>query len=207
MIEEQNSDRFPDALLVGHERFVRECFAAKEDLFSRLASEGQFPKTMWIGCSDSRLPPETLVGADPGELFVLRNVANIVPPVDADESSVGSALWYAVTQLRVENIVVCGHSDCGGMKALSKLGSQSIDNMLSSWIEYATPALEDDGGGDLESLTKTNVLAQIERLREYACVAEAEKSGQLSLQACYFKIASGQLERFDARKREWLALV
>lgn len=200
----KDSNSLPDTLLRGHRRFLKSDFAAKERLFARLA-EGQAPKVMWIGCADSRVPPERILGAEPGELFILRNVANIVPPLEAEESSVGSALVFAVTVLKVNHIVVCGHSDCGGVKALGQLGKSPMDKMLSSWIEYAVAALEDDPGESLESLVKTNVVIQAERLLEYPFVLEAASDGSLSIHACYYDIGSGRLQQYEPEQRAWTA--
>ncbi|EDY83602.1 Carbonic anhydrase [Verrucomicrobiia bacterium DG1235] len=181
---------------------MRNDYASNEELFAHLA-DAQAPKVMWIGCADSRVPPERILGAEPGELFILRNVANIVPPLAADEASVGSALHFAVEQLKVNHLVVCGHSDCGGVKALSQLGKAPMDRMLASWVEYAVSVLEDNEGTTMESLTKANVIAQAERLLEYPCVLAAASSGQLSIHACYYDIRSGKVEQFNPEDGDW----
>lgn len=193
----------PDSLRVGHRHFLSNDVAANEHLFDRLEKEGQAPKVMWVGCADSRVPPERILGAEPGELFILRNVANIIPPYEADEPSVGAALVFAVTVLKVDHLVVCGHSDCGGVKALSQLGVSPMDRMLSSWIEYAVSALEDNRGSDLDSLVKTNVILQAERLMEYPCVREAVEAGTLNVHACCFQIGSGKLEQYNPDDKSW----
>lgn len=203
MLEHQDSKKLPSSLLHGHRRFLQNDFSANEHLFARLESEGQAPKVMWIGCADSRVSPERILGAEPGELFILRNVANIVPPYEADEASVGSALVFAVTELKVNHIVVCGHSDCGGVKALSMMGKQRLDPMLSSWIEYAIPALEDCPSENLEALIKTNVVLQAERVLDYQCVLDAAQAGQLSIHACYYSIGSGTLQQYNPIDRSW----
>lgn len=199
----QGSKRLPDLLIAGHKRFLQNDHATNERLFARLESADQTSELMWIGCSDSRVSPDRILGAEPGDLFVLRNLANIVPPFEADEASVGSALSFGVTELKVKHIVVCGHSGCGGVKALSMLGKAPLDKMLSSWIEYAIPALEDDPGDDLDSLIRTNIVLQAERLLDYKCVLDAAKAGELSIHACYHHIGTGKLQQYNPAERVW----
>lgn len=198
-----DSNNLPSSLVEGHGRFLRKDVPKNKALFSLLAEEGQAPKAMWVGCVDSRVNPDKILGADPGEILILRNVANIVPPFAADEASVGSAVHFAVDQLQIGHIVVCGHSDCGGIKALTQLGKGPMDKMLSSWVEYAISALEDNEGSSLESLIKTNVVVQSERLLEYPSVAKAIKEGRLAIHALYYDIASGALESFNQDGGTW----
>lgn len=203
MGEDNETRELPDSLVHGHKRFLQNDFAVNEHLFSRLADEGQKPKVMWIGCSDSRVPPERILGAEPGELFILRNVANIVPPIDADEASVGSALVFAVEELKVNHIVVCGHSDCGGVKALSMIGREPMNDMLSSWVGYAYSALEDCDTDDLDALGRVNVLTQAQRLLEYPFVLDAAQSGRVAIHACYYDIRSGGLKLYQPETGGW----
>ena len=203
----KNENRLPKSLLSGHRRFLKNDFQANEHLFARLENEGQAPKVMWVGCVDSRVSPERILGAEPGELLILRNVANIIPPLEADEASVGSALVFAVNTLRVDHIVVCGHSDCGGVKALSRLGIDPMDKMLSSWIEYAIPALEDNQGSDLDSLIRANVVTQAERLLDYPCVLQAATEGRLNIHACYYNIGTGKLHQYSPEEQSWKEFV
>lgn len=196
----------PDSLRAGHLRFLNNDFAANRGLFAHLA-DLQAPQVMWIGCSDSRVPAERILGAEPGDLFLLRNIGNIVPPLAADEASVGSALHFAVDQLKVAHIVVCGHSDCGGMKSLTQLGRRGMDPMLSSWVEYAIPALEVCEGGSLEEIAKASVISQAEHLLEYPCVKDAFSEGRLAIHACYYEIGIGRLEQYDPAKGTWAYMV
>lgn len=202
MSEKNSSKSLPLSFVEGHEKFLESDYAKNPALFADLAS-GQSPKVMWIGCVDSRVPAERILGAGLGQLFVLRNVANIVPPLAADEASVGSAIWFAVDALKVEHIIVCGHSNCGGVKALSQLGKASFDPMLSSWVEYAIPALEDFDGSSLENLERANVVSQTEHLLEYPCVADAVAEGRLSIHSFYYEIGKGKLEQYDTEKKAW----
>ncbi len=206
MPEKKIPNGLPDSLREGHKRFLQNDYASNKELYAHLA-DGQSPKVMWIGCADSRVPAERILGAELGDLFLLRNVANIVPPLAADEASVGSALHFAVDQLKVSHLVVCGHSDCGGIKALSQLGKVPMDPMLSSWVEYAVPALEDCEGGSIESIAKSNVISQAEHLLEYPCVADAVAEGRLAIHACYYEIGIGRLEQYDPSKESWEYMV
>lgn len=206
MSANNESKEVPNILWGGHKRFLQNDYASNKDLFIRLARV-QEPKVMWIGCADSRVPAERILGADLGELFLLRNVANIVPPVAADEASVGSALHFAIEQLKVTDLVICGHSDCGGIKALSNLGKVTFDPMLSSWIEYAVPALEDHEGDSLETLIKSNVITQTKHLMEYPCVSNAVEEGRLTIHSCYYEIGLGKLEQFDPENNSWAYIV
>ncbi|MBD5778218.1 carbonic anhydrase [Pelagicoccus sp. NFK12] len=202
MPDSKDTIGLPDSLIEGHESFLKNDYAQNPSLFADLAS-GQSPKVMWIGCVDSRVPAERILGAELGQLFVLRNVANIVPPLAADEASVGSAVFFAVENLKVEHIIVCGHSNCGGVRALSQLGKASFDPMLSSWVEYAIPALEDYDGSCVENLARANVVSQTEHLLEYPCVADAVAESRLSIHSFYYEIGKGKLERFDTGSKTW----
>ena len=106
------------SLIDGYRKF-RVKYKSDHEVFDRLADEGQDPKVMWIGCSDSRVVPELITGADPGELFDLRNIANVVPPAASAACATGAAVEYAVIHLGVDHIVVCGHTECGGIAALA----------------------------------------------------------------------------------------
>ena len=106
-----------EALIRGHRKFRQEYANNEREFLKRLASKGQSPNALYIGCSDSRVVPELLTSSSPGEIFVLRNVANLVPVFDHPDSSVGAAIEYAVGHLQVPHIIVCGHYECGGVKA------------------------------------------------------------------------------------------
>ncbi|MDX2437969.1 MAG: carbonic anhydrase [Acidobacteriota bacterium] len=197
-----------DKLLSGHRRF-REKFASKHEVFVRLAEEGQQPKVLWIGCSDSRVVPELITGADPGELFNVRNIANIVPPAPTIACATGAAIEYAVLHLEVSHIVICGHTECGGIKALESPPSAVTEPHIASWLELAQPARERvlarDVATDLIYLEtiKTNVLLQCENLRSYACVAEREATDALSVHAWLYDLHTGSILAFDEASTEW----
>lgn len=119
----------------------------------------------------------------------------------------GSALAFAVNQLNVDDIVICGHSDCGGLKALREHARSPMHPMIASWVHYARPALEEVGDADLNALVKAHVVKQALRLMEYACVQDSVAAGQLTLHACFYDIGSGRLEQHDPATRAWRAVV
>ncbi len=200
-----------EKLLAGHRHF-RERFEAERQVFVTLAKEGQQPKVLWIGCSDSRVIPEQITGAEPGELFVVRNVANVVPPFGMGEVSVGTAIEYAVLHLHVTHIVVCGHSECGGIKALETHVDLAREPHIARWIELARPArtqVEASGLPEearyLETI-KANVLLQRGNLTTYDCVQEAVKAGRLALHAWLYDLYTGDLLAYDDASHEWTTL-
>ena len=161
-----------EKILSGHRRF-RERFESEHEVFKRLAEDGQQPKVLWIGCSDSRVVPEMITGADPGELFNVRNIANMVPPAPTIACATGAAIEYAVLHLEVSHIVVCGHTECGGIKAREAPPSAATEPHIASWLELAQPARErvlaKGVPADLlyVETIKTNVVVQCENLRSY----------------------------------------
>lgn len=195
-------------LLDGHRRF-REKFESKPDLFVRLAREGQRPKVLWIGCSDSRVVPELITDAEPGELFDVLNIANIVPPSPALACATGAVIEYAVMNLKVNHVVVCGHTECGGIKALEDLPAADGQPHIAAWLEFAAPARERVLALGLPAedvyleTIKANVLLQCENLRTFACVAEAEAAGSLSVHPWLYDLHTGAIEEADAATGEW----
>jgi carbonic anhydrase len=173
-------------------------------LFGRLVSEGQFPDIVFIGCDDSRMVPEAITGAKPGDLFVLRNVANIVPPYGTGERAVGATLEYAVRHLKVSHILLCGHTDCGGIKALDAYLDPLHEPHLSRWIEYARPAqTQVDARGvhpdaRHRAIVERNVLLQLENLRTYDVVREALQARELTLHGWVYNLSTGRISYWDA---------
>src|SRR5262245_52395015 len=125
----------------GYERFRLE-FERDKAFFKSLATKKQKPRLLWIGCSDSRVVPSQITSADPGELFEVRNIANCVPPACADDDTVGAAIEYAVAHLGVDDIVVCGHSGCGGIQALAEPIPPDQEAHLGRWVEFTRRAHE-----------------------------------------------------------------
>jgi len=177
-------------------------------LFGKLAA-GQSPHTLFITCSDSRINPNLITATEPGELFLLRNIGNLVSPVSAAEgTAVGAAIEYAVAILKVSKIVVCGHSSCGAMAAmLSKTPLPAGLDHLHGWIEATqVRALLRSMPSELsvDELAKLNVLAQLDHVRTYPCVAERVASGELTLSGWFFDVASGEVEWWSSEAQRFL---
>ena len=123
----------------GHQRF-RQQFEQDRSFYQSLATKKQKPRLLWIGCADSRVVPATITSSDPGELFEIRNIANVVPPAHADDDSVGAAIEYGVGHLGIDDIVVCGHTGCGGIAALLEPIPPDSEAHLGRWVEFTKPA-------------------------------------------------------------------
>jgi len=195
-------------LLTGHRRF-KERFEANREMFVRLAEEGQKPQVLWIGCSDSRVIPEQITGAEPGQLFVMRNIANVVPPFGTGDMAVGAVIEYAILHLRVPHVVICGHTQCGGIEALEGHVDLAREPHIARWVELARPAqtqVEASGVPEearyLETI-KANVLLQQENLRTYDCVREAIGAGHLTLHGWLYDLHSGDLLAYDDESGQW----
>ena len=189
-----------ERLTGGVERFRKVARARHRELFKRLAS-GQAPHTMFIACSDSRISPLLMTSAEPGEVFVHRNVGNIVPPTGTDGMPAeGAGVEYAVGVLKVKQIVVCGHSGCGAMAAIRDgipPGLPSAARWLghASHVQLRVPA---HASGD--ALARANVLLQLENLRSYDIVREAVERGELTLHGWYYDIDGPEIEAWDAER-------
>jgi carbonic anhydrase len=186
--------------------------------FRRL-SQGQTPDTLFITCSDSRVVPDLLVSTDPGDLFVMRNVGNLVPPATVDGSSTGdlseaSAIEYSVLVLCVENIVVCGHSECGAMKAALSRAPLAETPNLTKWLHHCSSALfRLDQEGPLDpalsahdQLAQLNVLVQLEHLMSFPIVRERVHGGSLQLSGWWFDIANAQMLVYQRESRAFGAI-
>jgi carbonic anhydrase len=187
-------------LIDGALRFQGEVYQEHRDLFLELAA-GQQPEALLITCSDSRVAPDLIVQAKPGDLFICRNAGNIAPPYSDVNGGVTATIEYAVAALNVKHIIVCGHSDCGAMKAL--LHPEKLQGLPSvkSWLHHASRAEvvvrenhpELDEKARIDALIEENVLAQLDNLRTHPCVASRLKSGTLSLHGWVYDIESGQI--------------
>lgn len=187
-------------LLKGVNRFKTEKFPERKELFSKLA-ERQAPKTLFITCADSRIHPELLTDQEPGNLFVLRNIGNIIPAYGNAMGGVTSAIEYAVCALKVSTIIVCGHSNCGAMSAL--IHPEKTDSMpaVKSWLRFAATAhavtdaltATDIGPENLQTLTEHNILLQLNHLRTHPSIAAALARNEIALQGWYYDIPNGQV--------------
>ncbi len=195
----------PTDLLDGFKRFRADLYPRQHDLYEQLADKGQTPHTLVIACSDSRCDPAQIFDARPGELFVVRNVANLVPPceIDGAHHGVSAALEFAVKKLGIPNILVMGHRQCGGVNACVS-GEHDPDSLfIEHWIEPIGQALDDaraelPGETDIDTLAERTELSSIrrsmERLMTYPFVADRVGRGELKIHGARFGIADGELE-------------
>ena len=203
--------RFSD-LIDGYRRFRETGWSRERERWAQLA-EGQSPKVMVIACSDSRVDPTQIFDAGPGEMFVVRNVANLVPPFEttAGRHGVSAALEFAVTQLQVQEIIVLGHGFCGGCAAA--LTGQFDDaphgegHFIADWIELLRDAREkvrrEHGSDGFRAMELESVRVSLANLRTFPWIKEREGDGRLQLHGAYFAIADGILHLFDEAEGEF----
>ena|SRR5688572_25379912 len=198
----------PDRLIEGLRRYQREHLPQMREYFAKLASEGQKPSTLFIGCSDSRLVPNLLTDTGPGEIFMVRNVGNFVPPFqpDAEYHGTSAAIEFGITILGVTDVVVCGHSDCGAIRALYEPPNESTPH-INKWLELGKPAMV-EGGPTPESLRRTeqrSIIAQLTRLLTFPMVKERVDAGKLALHGWYFVIETGDVQVLDIEQGKFVA--
>ncbi|HEX7007804.1 MAG TPA: carbonic anhydrase [Alphaproteobacteria bacterium] len=193
-----------DRLLEGYRRFRQETWPSERARYQTLSRDGQSPETLVVACSDSRVDPQTVFGAGPGELFVVRNVAGLVPPCEPDARYHGTsaALEYAVRVLKVRQIVVLGHAQCGGVRALVEGAPHDARDFVEPWMRIAAPALSALPAGssadDRLALCETEVVRlSLANLATFPWIAEAIGTGKLALHGLQFGIATGELKRLD----------
>ncbi|MET0596643.1 MAG: carbonic anhydrase [Mesorhizobium sp.] len=194
----------PEPLLVGYRNFMRRRYAADSSRYRELARDGQTPETMVIACCDSRSAPEAIFDAGPGELFVVRNVANLVPPYapDGEYHSTSAALEFGVQSLKVKHIVVMGHGRCGGIRAALDpvAGPLSPGDFIGKWMSLVAPAADAvasnammTAGERQTALERIAIRYSIANLRTFPCVSILEGKGRLSLHGAWFDISTGEL--------------
>ena len=205
-------------LISGIVEFREQHLPGLAERFRELAL-AQSPDTLMITCSDSRVVPDLLVSTDPGDLFVMRNVGNLIPPATDEGLSIGdfseaSAIEYAVLALKVTNIVVCGHSECGAMKAAMARNPGPDAPNLEKWLHHARTAafrLDHEGALDAtlkphDQLSQINVLVQLEHLMSYPIVRERVGAGTLHLSGWWFDIASGNMYSYERASRSFVLI-
>lgn len=199
---------FPPALLDGYHEFRKQKFAHHSERYRKLAEQGQTPATMVIACCDSRAAPEIIFNAVPGEIFVVRNVANLVPPYKPDDQfhSTSAALEFAVQNLKVEHIVVLGHGRCGGIQAVLNPAAEPLSpgDFIGKWMELLAPAAAATAANqwttDTErqtALEHISIRYSIANLRTFPCVSILEEKGRLTLHGAWFDISGGELSIMD----------
>jgi carbonic anhydrase len=200
----------PPRLIEGYEVFLGGRFRREQDRYRQLAKSGQRPKVLLIGCCDSRVAPEVIFDADPGEIFVLRNIANLVPPYEPDTERHGTsaALEYALLNLNVEHIVLMGHAMCGGVRAYVEQAtdverSPVAGDFIGQWISLLRPAAAKIGPRTesleayAERLGRAAIIESLANLRSFPYIEDNEKAGRLALHGAYFDVADGRLYALD----------
>jgi carbonic anhydrase len=193
-----------DELLERLQRFHTDAFPLQRSHFRLLVEDGQHPLTLFIGCSDSRLVPYLLTGAGPGELFLVRNVGAFVPPHDQSQGFHGTAaaIEFAVLNLQVKRIVVCGHSHCGAIRALYGEVAAEAKN-LRQWLELGREAalpVAEPGPDVLRRSEQRAVVLQLERLMDYPMVRARVEAGTLALHGWHYVIEDGEVHVFDVQQ-------
>lgn len=203
-----------ERLIEGHKRFLSEVFPGKKSQFHLLA-EMQAPEWLFITCSDSRVVPDLFLSTGPGDLFIARNAGNVVPIGSKEVDGVTATIEYAVEVLRVKQAILCGHSDCGALKAaLDRKGLEDLP-MARGWLSHVEAAFQhrqplnpaDGAGADLAALIRGNIVAQLANLRAQPSVSRAVSDGRLTVHGWYYDILTGSIERYDEAKGRFLPLV
>jgi carbonic anhydrase len=194
---------FPRELIAGYSSFRAGRLPREQDRYRELAESGQSPAVMVIGCCDSRVSPEVIFDARPGELFVVRNVANIVPPYapDGQAHGVSAALEFGVAALKVKHIVVLGHAQCGGIKAVADDAEPlSPGDFIGKWMRIMTPAVEKVGARGklsrtefLTRLEQANIVNSLDNLMTFPRLRKLIERGQVAIHGAYFGVADGEL--------------
>ena len=196
-----------DELLLRLRGFKSDYFPRHQQRFQDLMSQGQHPKTLFIGCSDSRLVPYLLTGTGPGELFIVRNVGAFIPPYDGSHGLHGTtaAIEFAVLSLKVERIVVCGHSQCGGIRAAYD-GVPDEAVALKAWLKLVQEALlpVQPSPEAMRRTEQRSVVLQLERLMDYPMVRRAVEAGVLTLHGWHYVIEDGEIHIFDAQQGDFV---
>lgn len=199
-------------IVTGLRQFQHQYFRTHRELFAQL-SHGQHPRALFIACSDSRVDPNLITQTEPGEIFVLRNAGNIVPPYGAANGGEGATIEYAIHALGIHDIIVCGHSHCGAIKGLLKI-KELEDQMplVCDWLRHAEATRQIirenygncEGEDILEIAVAENVLTQIDNLRTYPAVRAKLNHGQLRLHAWVYEIETGEVYAYDPMKQEFV---
>lgn len=194
------------SLISGYKQFKKKYFE-RENIFKTLVKEGQKPKVLVIACCDSRVDPALLTNSKPGELFVVRNIANLIPHHEKDSHhlSISSALEYGVLALNVSDIIVLGHSHCGGIRALMEDNDGCSSSFIKTWLDSAKTTKQDvlkkyphcSFDEQVSLLEKESLLTSIENLKTFPFIHQRLLENKLALHAWYFNLETGDLESYD----------
>ncbi|AGA65223.1 Carbonic anhydrase [Liberibacter crescens BT-1] len=202
---------FPEVLLHRYRDFIKERYDHKK--FHALADR-QTPEIMIISCCDSRVAPETIFNCEPGEIFVVRNVANIVPPYQPDSyhHSTSAAIEFAVQELCVKHIIIMGHAGCGGIRALLNPENKPLSpgDFIGQWMDILRPIAEqvkiDNSIEKQEKVEKISIINSLNNLRSFPWIREREQKNLLHLHGVWFDISSGKLRILDSETKEFICL-
>lgn len=201
-------------LVKGLHHFQSTVFSSQEHLFKRLA-KGQHPLALFITCSDSRIDPNLMMQAEPGELFIMRNAGNIIPPYGASHGGEAATIEYAVSVLKVRDIIVCGHSHCGAMQGLLHPESVSELPAVKSWLAHADATARimkenythiTEPAARLTATVEENVLVQLENLRTHPAVAASLARQSLKIHGWVYKFETGSVFAFNPEESQFLPL-
>jgi carbonic anhydrase len=199
-------------VIKGVDKFRRKVFGTQKELFRELG-KGQSPLALFITCSDSRINPNLLTQTDPGELFILRNAGNILPPASANCSAEEATIEYAIVQLKIKDVIVCGHSLCGAVHGLLNPGALGKMPRVNQWLDHSRKILPHLPPSDsvspqemLDIAIEKNVLLQIEHLKGYRAIAEALAAGQMRIHAWVYHFETGEVVAQDPNKGRFVPL-
>lgn len=201
-------------IIQGVRNFQATVFRQQRELFESLAKKKQSPIALFITCSDSRINPNLLTSTEPGDLFLIRNAGNIVPPFGAANGGEGATVEYAVSVLRTPNIIVCGHYGCGAMHYLMRMDNSDDLTAVRSWCSHAeaTRRITKERYKDLpeaardDAAIETNVLVQIDNLQTHPSVLVAQACGRLNIYGWVYRIETGEVRAFDPATRSFQPL-
>lgn len=205
-----------EKLVRGLHEFQKTVFSAHRDLFERLSRHGQNPEALFITCSDSRINPNLLTQTQPGDIFIIRNAGNLIPPYGSPTGGEGATIEYAVSALNVKDIIVCGHSHCGAMDALENREQlASSMPLMGEWLKHADATrriIRENYSHLLPERKKIatieeNVLVQLDHLRTYPAVRARINRGDLHLHGWVYKIETGEVFAYDIESENFIPLV
>jgi carbonic anhydrase len=202
-----------ERLIAGAQRFQREVYPQRKAEYQQLMREGQKPHALFITCADSRIDPELITQSGPGEIFVARNVGNLVPAYGEALGGVSAVIEYAVAALQVSQVVVCGHTECGAMIGLLHPEKVAQLPIVKSWLRHGDAALSvvrgkaQEEAATLDQLIEENVILQLQHLRTHPSVAGRLAQGTLELSGWVYDIAHGAVRTYDEAQRKFLPVM
>ncbi|GAB5499400.1 MAG: carbonic anhydrase [Pseudohongiellaceae bacterium] len=201
-----------EKMIAGVAKFQNSSFEERKKLFSELAN-GQSPEVLFITCSDSRIDPNMVTQTEPGELFIIRNAGNIVPPHSRQAGGVTASIEFAVAALGVKHIVVCGHTDCGAMKGALNPGALTDLPHVQNWLDNSRAAVDvvkakygQATHEELDKVTEENILLQIQHLRTHPVVAAKVSTGEVDMHGWVYDIKHGTVTAYDETRNDFVPI-